>query len=245
MKKLILKGIVSAAKKLDKKVVDALTRRANKKTGVAGTTAKRSAAARKANKAKQAQVRKASKLFPKNPQARARAVKEAKVKAKDSAARLKRREAARKVGLANQRAAKKTAKKIYKGTAAGTGVTAVGGGAALASKNKPAPKPAPKPKPKPKPAPKGKKFNVANLRSAYNQAVAANKAPTKKAPIKKAPTNKAPAKKKLAKATTVKGAAQRSQDMLGRKFDKMTTGQISRLRGKSLQAYNKYKKGKK
>jgi len=240
MKKLILKGIVSAAKKLDKKVVDALTRRANKKTGVAGTTAKRSAAARKANKAKQAQVRKASKLFPKNPQARARAVKEAKVKAKDSAARLKRREAARKVGLANQRAAKKTAKKIYKGTAAGTGVTAVGGGAALASKNKPAPKPAPKPKPKPKPAPKGKKFNVANLRSAYNQAVAANKAPTKKAP-----TNKAPAKKKLAKATTVKGAAQRSQDMLGRKFDKMTTGQISRLRGKSLQAYNKYKKGKK
>ena len=240
MKKLILKGIVSAAKKLDKKVVDALTRRANKKTGVAGTTAKRSAAARKANKAKQAQVRKASKLFPKNPQARARAVKEAKVKAKDSAARLKRREAARKVGLANQRAAKKTAKKIYKGTAAGTGVTAVGGGAALASKNKPAPKPAPKPKPKPKPAPKGKKFNVANLRSAYNQAVAANKAPNKKAP-----TNKAPAKKKLAKATTVKGAAQRSQDMLGRKFDKMTTGQISRLRGKSLQAYNKYKKGKK
>ena len=84
MKKTIAKSIISAAKKLDKKVVGALTRRANKKAGVAGTTAKRSTAARKANKATQAQVKKASKLFPKNPQARARAVKKAKAKAKPS-----------------------------------------------------------------------------------------------------------------------------------------------------------------
>ena len=237
MKKTIAKSIISAAKKLDKKGVGALTRRANKKAGVAGTTAKRSTAARKANKATQAQVKKASKLFPKNPQARARAVKKAKAKAKASSARLKRREAARKTGLANQRAAKKTAKKIYKGTAAGVGATAVGGGVA-ASRAGSKPKPKSPAKPKPPAKPKGKAFDVAGLRSAYNKAIT----PKPKKPL--GPENK-PAKKKLAKATTVKGASQRGQDMLQRKFDKMTTSQINRLRGKSAAAYRKYKKGKK
>jgi|TARA_R100000455_G_C6268557_1_gene124044 hypothetical protein len=269
MKKLITKSLVSAAKKLDKKVVNALTARANKKAGVAGTTAKRSTAARKANKAAQAQVKKASKLFSKNPQARASAVKKAKARAKASSARLKRREAARKTGLANQRAAKKTAKKIYKGTAAAAGATAVGGGVA-ASRAGSKPK-AQAPKPKPKPAPKskttGKAFNVAALRSAYNKATT----PKPKKPL--GPENK-PAKKtaKIASVPTVKnprtpttgpktkvpvgssiirnkdGSIKKINKPSGKapknKFDRMTTSQLNRLSGREAAAYRKYKKEK-
>ena len=66
---------------------------------------------------------------------------------------------------------------------------------------------------------------------------------TKAKPASK-PTSKAPAKVKMAKATTVLGASQRGQDMLGRKFSKMNTGQINRLKGKSLSAYKKYLKSK-
>ena len=221
-KKIIASKLLGAAKKvakkIDKKVVDSLAARANKKAGVAGTTAKRSTAARKGNKAAQAQAKKASKLFPKNPQARANAVKKAKARAGASAARLKRREAARKAGLANRRSAKKTAKKIYKGTAAGAGVTAVGGGAAAARGGS-------KPKAPAKPKAGGKAFNVAGLRSAYNKAIT----PKPKKPL--GPENK-PAKK-VAKKTTKS------------RFDRMTPFQINRLRGKDATAYRKYKKGKK
>ena len=153
-----------------------------------------------------------------------------------------------------RRGAQKTAKNIYKGTAAGTGVSAVGGGAVVASRNKPAPKPKPntqasKPtppaKPKPSTKPKGKAFDVAGLRAAYNKAMTPAKKKAK-APLgpKNQPVKKV-AKKKLAKATTVKGAAQRGQDALGRKFDKMTQAQINRLGGKSAAAYRKYKKAQK
>jgi hypothetical protein len=235
MRKLIASKLLGAAKKvakkIDKKVVDSLAARANKKAGVSGTTAKRGTAARKANKAAQAQVKKASKLFSRNPQARADAVKTAKSKAAASAARLKRREAARKAGLANRRSAKKTAKKVYKGTAAGAGVTAVGGGvAASRAGSKPnAQTSKPKPKPTPPAKPKGKAFDVAGLRSAYNKAITpAKKKP--KAPL--GPKNK-PNAKKVAKKTTKS------------KFDKMTPFQINRLRGKDAAAYRKYKKGKK
>jgi hypothetical protein len=132
-----------------------------------------------------------------------------------------------------RRGAQKTAKKIYKGTAAGTGATAVGGGvAASRGGSKPkaqAPKPKPKPKPTPPAKPKGKAFDVAGLRSAYNKAITpAKKKP--KAPL--GPKNK-PNAKKVAKKTTKS------------KFDKMTPFQINRLRGKSAAAYRKYKKGKK
>ena len=130
-----------------------------------------------------------------------------------------------------RREAQKTAKKIYKGTATGTGVTAVGGGV-VATRGGSKPKAqAPKPKPKPKPAPKakGKAFDVSGLRAAYNKAITpAKKKP--KAPL--GPQNK-PNTKKVAKKTT------RSR------FDKMTPSQINRLRGRDATAYRKYMKGKK
>ena len=192
MRKLIGSKLLGAAKtvvkKIDKKVVNSLAARANKIAGIAGTTAKRGTAARKANKAAQAQVKKASKLFPKNPQSRANAVKTAKSKAAASAARLKRREAARKAGLANQRSAKKTAKNIYKGTlaaglAGGVGAELYAINKILKNKNTPTKSNTPtKPKTPAKPKAKGKAFNVAALRSAYNKAkTPANKKP--KAPL--------------------------------------------------------------
>ena len=139
-----------------------------------------------------------------------------------------------------RRGAQKTAKNIYKGTAAGTGVatgsTATGVAASRAGSkpNTQASKPTPPAKPKPSTKPKGKAFDVAGLRAAYNKAVTPAKKKAK-APLgpKNQPVKKV-AKKKLAKATTVKGAAQRGQDALGRKFDKMTQAQINRLGGKAL-----------
>ena len=60
--------------------------------------------------------------------------------------------------------AKKTAKKIYKGTAVGSGATATGGGVLAVSNNKPKPKPKtktnPEPKPSPKPSPKPKYYRI-------------------------------------------------------------------------------------
>ena len=44
----------------------------------------------------------------------------------------------------------------------------------------------------------------------------------------------------MPKATTVQGAAERGQDMLGRKFADMTRGQINRLGGKDKSAYIRY-----
>jgi|TARA_R100000482_G_C5120807_1_gene145653 hypothetical protein len=150
-----------------------------------------------------------------------------------------------------RRGAQKTAKNIYKGTAAGTGVatgsTATGVAASRAGSkpNTQASKPTPPAKPKPSTKPKGKAFDVAGLRAAYNKAMTPAKKKAK-APLgpKNQPVKKV-AKKKLAKATTVKGAAQRGQDALGRKFDKMTQAQINRLGGKSAAAYRKYKKAQK
>jgi hypothetical protein len=127
-----------------------------------------------------------------------------------------------------RRGAQKTAKNIYKGTAAGTGATAVGGGVA-ASRGGSKPKSKTPAKPKSPAKPKGKAFDVAGLRSAYNKAIT----PKPKKPL--GPENK-PAKKaakKAAKKTTKS------------RFDKMTQFQINRLRGKDATAYRKYKKGKK
>ena len=146
-----------------------------------------------------------------------------------------------------RRGAQKTAKNIYKGTAAGAGTTAVGGGVA-ASRNGSKPKAQdskPKPKPEQKPKATGKAFNVEGLRAAYNKAITPAKKKAKEPLGPKNQPAKKVAKKKLAKATTVKGASQRGQDMLGRKFDKMTQAQINRLGGKSAAAYRKYKKAQK
>ncbi len=255
MRKLIASKLLGAAKKvakkIDKKVVDSLAARANKKAGVAGTTAKRSTAARKGNKAAQAQAKKASKLFPKNPQARANAVKKAKARAGASAARLKRREAARKAGLANQRGAKKTAKKIYKGTAVGAGVTAVGGGAAAGVGSKP--KTPTKPKTPAKPKAKGKAFNVAGLRSAYNKAKTPS-APEPKAPL--GPKNKTNAKKKpvkkAVKMANVKTARSRTgnsgktQVAVGSSVIRNRDGSIKKVnKATANKKQSKFKKGKK
>ena len=124
--------------------------------------------------------------------------------------------------------AQKTAKNVYKGTAAGTGATAVGGGVA-ASRGGSKPKSKTTPKPKSPAKPKGKAFDVAGLRAAYNKAMTPAK---KKAKAPLGPQNK-PAAKKVAKKTT------------SSRFDKMTPFQINRLRGKDATAYRKYKKGKK
>jgi hypothetical protein len=256
MRKLIASKLLGAAKKvakkIDKKVVDSLAARANKKAGVAGTTAKRSAAARKGNKAAQAQVKKASKLFPKNKQARANAVKKAKARAGASAARLKRREAARKAGLANQRSAKKTAKTIYKGTAAGAGATAVGGGAAAVGVGS-KPKTPTKPKTPAKPKAKGKAFNVAGLRSAYNKAKTPS-APEPKAPL--GPKNKTNAKKKpvkkavkMANVKTAKsrtGVSGKTQVPVGSSVIRNRDGSIKKINKPTAnKKQSKFKKGKK
>ena len=172
-----------------------------------------------------------------------------------------------------RRGAQKTAKNIYKGTAAGTGATAVGGGVA-ASRNGSKPK-AQAPKPKPKPAPKtkatGKAFNVEGLRAAYNKAITPAK---KKAKEPLGPKNQ-PAKKtaKMASVPTVKnprtpttgpktkvpvgssiirnkdGSIKKINKPSGKapknKFDRMTTSQLNRLSGKEAAAYRKYKKAQK
>tara|TARA_Y100000114_G_scaffold153084_1_gene172415 strand:+ start:435 stop:953 length:519 start_codon:yes stop_codon:yes gene_type:complete len=128
-----------------------------------------------------------------------------------------------------RKGAQKTAKNIYKGTAAGTGVatgsTATGVAASRVESKSKAQAPKPKPKPAPKSKATGKAFDVAGLRSAYNKAIT----PKPKKPL--GPENK-PAKK-VAKKTTKS------------KFDRMTPFQINRLRGKEAAAYRKYKKGKK
>jgi hypothetical protein len=140
-----------------------------------------------------------------------------------------------------RRGAQKTAKNIYKGTAAGTGVatgsTATGVAAsrveskpkAQASKLKPPVKPKPPAKPKSSSKPKGKQFNVASLKETYKKATTPAKTKPKK-PL--GPQNK-PVAKKVAKKTT------RSR------FDRMTKSQINRLSGKDAAAYRKYMKGKK
>lgn len=125
---------------------------------------------------------------------------------------------------------------IGKGAVQKTGAKVIGGGAAIGTgaagakvvsskSNKKAA--APKPAPKPAPAKPGKapiKFGVKTSKPAPKPAPKAVKKPIKKA---------------------VKKAAPRGASSAGSRFDRMTTSQKNRLRGRDAAAYRKYLKSKK
>ena len=123
-----------------------------------------------------------------------------------------------------RRGAQKTAKNIYKGAAAGTGVatgsTATGVAASRAGSkpNTQAPKPTPPAKPKPSTKPKGKAFDVAGLRAAYNKAMTPAK---KKAKAPLGPKTNQSRKLLRKNCGTTVDSSKRS-GCAGRKFDKMT-----------------------